>query len=237
MSPESFGRSVPSFAIASVESGQESNTRATVGTGRRSSSRRKSRSWIVFSEKENTLIWCLAGNPRIVARVRDSLPKRLKEKLVDIVPVSGSASTVDVVSATLSTFVEHEETESVETASLFLDELKTGGLAVAGTEATLKALAQAQVDVLVVSESYAAPDGWKCSSCGTVGVNTTPKGCPQCGERTVAPLNLKEHITSTAERFGSTVEVVRNSDVLLEVGGVGCLLRYVTPEQRAAAAD
>ena len=29
------------------------------------------------------------------------------------------------------------------------------------------------------------------------------------------------------------MEIVRNSDVLLEVGGVGCLLRYLTPEQRA----
>jgi hypothetical protein len=29
------------------------------------------------------------------------------------------------------------------------------------------------------------------------------------------------------------VEIVRNSDVMLEVGGVGCLLRYLTSEQRA----
>ncbi|MFC1660801.1 hypothetical protein ACFL3S_04940 [Gemmatimonadota bacterium] len=120
----------------------------------------------------------------------------------------------------------------METVGLFLDELKSGGLAVAGTEATLKALAQSQVDILVLSESYAEPDGWKCSSCGAVGVSTAPKGCPQCGERAIAQLNLKEHMTSVAERSGSTVEIVQNSDVLLDVGGVGCLLRYMTPAQR-----
>ena len=90
---------------------------------------------------------------------------------------------------------------------------------------------------LLLSESYAAPAGWKCRSCEAVGVHAAPDGCPQCGERAATPLNLKEYMTSAAERFGSTVEIVRNSDVLLEVGGVGCLLRYLTSEQRAAASD
>ena len=66
----------------------------------------------------------------------------------------------------------------METAGLFLDELRTGGLAVAGTEATLEALAQGQVDILVLSESYAAPAGWKCRSCEAVGVNACPQGVP-----------------------------------------------------------
>ena len=176
----------------------------------------------------------LAGNPRIIARVRDSLPKRLKDKLVDLVPVPSNASTTDVVSATLSTFAEYEQTESLETARLFLHQLRTGGLAVAGTEATLKALARGQVDILVMSEFYVAPAGWKCRSCEAVGDNPAPNSCPQCGERAIAQLNFKEEMTRAAERFGSTVEIVRNSDVMLEVGGIGCLLRYLTSEQRVA---
>jgi protein required for attachment to host cells len=176
----------------------------------------------------------LAGNPRTVARVRDSLPKRLKDKLIDIVPVPGKSSTADVVSATLSVFAEHEQTESMETAGLLLDELRTGGLAVSGTEATLEALNRRQVDVLVLSESYAASTGWKCSSCGIVGVEAYPMGCPQCGERAIEKASLKEEMIRLAERFASTVEVVRNSDVLFDVGGVGCLLRYLLPEQRVA---
>jgi hypothetical protein len=190
----------------------------------------------LFAKEAHTHL-VLAGNPRIVARVRDHLPRRLKDRLVDVVPVSGNAPTSDVVSATLSAFAAHEESESVETAGLFLDELRRGGLAVAGTEGTLKALARGQVDVLVLSESYAAPAGWKCRNCDAVGVDEAPKGCPQCGERAVAPLNLKEHMTSSAERLGSTVEVVRNSDVMVEVGGVGCLLRYLMPEQYVEAYD
>ena len=177
----------------------------------------------------------LAGDTRTVARVRNTLPKHLKDRLIDVVSVSGRASTADVVNATLSTFSEHEAKESIETASLLLDELRTGGLAVAGTEGTLEALARGQVDILVISESYVAPPGWRCEECSSAGVSTLPIACPRCGERSVTEANLKEEMTRIAERNGSTVEVVRNSDVLLEVGGVGCLLRYLSPEQHAAA--
>ncbi len=174
----------------------------------------------------------LAGNPRMIARVRDNLPKRLQDKLVDIISMSNNHSTANVVNATLSTFAEYEQRESMETVGLLFDELKTGGLAVAGTEATLKALAHGQIDILIMSESYVPPDGWKCSGCKTVGVTTAPNMCPWCGERTIAQLNLKEEIIRSAEQIGAALEIVRNSDVLLQIGGVGCLLKYLTSEQR-----
>jgi protein required for attachment to host cells len=187
---------------------------------------------LVAKEEHTHLI--LAGNRRTVARVRDRLPKRLQAKLIDVVPVPGNALTADVVTATLSAFAEHEQMEPMETAGLLLDELRTAGLAVSGTEATLEALARTQVDVLVLSESYAAPAGWKCRSCETVGVDATPIGCPQCGEQTVGEINLMEEMVRLAERFGCTVEIVRDSEVLFDIGGVGCLLRHLLPEQRMA---
>ncbi|MBW1683783.1 MAG: host attachment protein [Deltaproteobacteria bacterium] len=185
---------------------------------------------LVAKEGHTHLI--LAGNPRTVARVRARLPKRLEDKLIDVVPVSGDALTADVVTATLSAFAEHEQMESTETAGLLLDELRTAGLAVSGTDATLEALVRRQVDVLVLSESYAAPAGWKCYSCETVGVDAAPIGCPQCGEQTVEEIDLMEEMVGMAERFGCTVEIVRNSDVLFDIGGVGCLLRHLLPGQR-----
>jgi peptide subunit release factor 1 (eRF1) len=174
----------------------------------------------------------LAGNPRTVARVRKSLPKRLRERVIDVVPAPGNAPTTDVVAATLSTYADYEQTDSLGTAGLFLDELKTGGLAVAGTEATLKALARGQVDILLLSEAYDATAGWKCRKCDAVGVTAAAEGCPRCGARAMARLDLKEEITRSAERLGCTVEIVRGSDVMFAVGGVGCLLRHMMSEQR-----
>jgi len=188
----------------------------------------------LFAKEAHTHL-VLAGDRRSIAQVRANLPKHLQDRLADIVPASGNASTADVVNATLSAFAEYEQTGSLETVGLFLDELRAGGLAAAGTEATLEAVVLGRVDILVLSESYAPPAGWKCSECGSVGVDAAPRACPRCGERAVAQLDLKEEMVRAAERVGSTVEIVRNSDVLLELGGVGCLLRYLTPEQHATA--
>jgi peptide subunit release factor 1 (eRF1) len=187
----------------------------------------------LFEDEGHTHL-VLAGSPRTVARIRDMLPRRLKDRLIDPVSLPGSASTEDVVNVTLAAFAEHEETESIEAAGLLLDELKTGGLAVAGTEPALEALARRQVDLLVMSEAYVPPPGWRCRECGALGVGAAPAACPRCGERAARESNLKEDMTRIAERTGATVEIVRNSDVLLEVGGVGCLLRYLLPEQYGA---
>ncbi len=174
----------------------------------------------------------LTGDPRTVSRVRDILPKHLQEKLIDIVPISDKTSTEDVVSVTLSAFAEHEQAESIEAAELLLDELRTGGLAVSGSESTLKALARGQVDILVLSESYEESGGWKCSACELVGVKASPLVCPQCGEHTIKETNVKEEMVRLAAQFGATVEIVRNSDVMFDIGNVGCLLLYLLPVQR-----
>lgn len=52
-----------------------------------------------------------------------------------------------------------------------------------------------------------------------------------CDSREVQSTNLKAVMVKLAERQSLEVELVQHSDVLMELGGVGCLLRYATPEQ------
>jgi len=174
----------------------------------------------------------LAGTPKMVARVRDSLPRRLKEKLIDSVRISGAATTEAAVLATLARYAEHEQEESLNTAALLLDELARGGLAVQGTSESLAALRRAQIDVLVLSSAYEPPDGWACGGCDAADVGELPPACPCCGERKVREANLKEQLVRLAEMLGVKIEILRESDVLFDIGGVGCLLRYRTSEQR-----
>ncbi len=168
----------------------------------------------------------LAGNPRIVARVRESLPRHLAEKLVDVVPAPANARTADIVAATLSTFVEHEAQESLETVALLLREIRRDGLAVCGTAPSLEALARGQADLLVMAGTYLPPAGWGCRACNALDVGAAPAACPQCGERQTRAADLKEQMVKLAERNACNVEIVRHSDPLMELGGVGCLLRY-----------
>ena len=173
----------------------------------------------------------LAGHASITSQVRRELPKNLVEKLVDTVSAPGTASLNDVVQATLASFVKAEEAESRATLAELLHQLRTGGLAVVGTLASFRAIQRGQTDVLVLAKQYAPGTGWSCKKCGhMVAESAFPVSCPDCGARVFREFDIKEQIVRKAEEFGCLVEVVRQSDELDQLGGIGCLLRYREPD-------
>lgn len=141
----------------------------------------------------------LAGNPRVLARVRKSLPKRLERKLVDVIPASARDRSTDIVVATLSSFVEHEERESVASVHLLRQELRRGGLAVCGYGDSREALERGQADQLIILADRDDANGAR-----------------------------REELVRLALLHDVPVEVVQHSEELIELGGVGCLLRYET---------
>lgn len=173
----------------------------------------------------------LAGNPHLTARVRNALPAHLATKLIDIVPATAQARTSDVVAATLARFVEQEERESIDAVALLVREVRRHGLAVVGTRRSLEALLRSQVDMLLIAGSYEPPPGWRCPGCGHVDARIeAPAHCHICGRSGLQGVDLKETMVRLAERSGCRTELVGHSDVLMALGGVGCLLRYLTPE-------
>lgn len=174
----------------------------------------------------------LAGNPRITARIAKALPKHLEKRLVDIVHASGSDRLSDVVAATLLSFVEQEELESVALVDRLHRAVLSNGLAAIGTGATARALREGQVDVLILAKSYAPDPGWLCCSCEAKGLEpVTPDRCPRCGESEFLQVDVKEELVRMAEQGRCKIEVVNYSEVLMQLGGVGCLLRYLEPER------
>lgn len=169
----------------------------------------------------------IAGDPQITARVRDALPLYLSSKLMDIIPVSHRDAETDIVKATLSIFVEQEEHDSQSIADRLIQAVRTQGPAVVGAKDCLYNLQQGKVDTLVMLQDYAPDPGWICSTCDEMG-ETTPKSniCPQCNSSTVRPTDLREELVRQAGKKDCPVEVVEYSDALMELGGVGCLLRF-----------
>ena len=143
----------------------------------------------------------LAGTPQMTARIRKALPRHLEEKLVDTVVAGPNDNISDVVAVTLSQFIEQEEQESQAIVDTLYRELRTSGLVAVGPEATLEALQQGQVDILVLAQDM--PD-----------------------------ISLREQLVRLAAQSQCQIEVVNYSPVLMEFGGVGCLLRYLLPEQQ-----
>ena len=173
----------------------------------------------------------LAGQPAMTSLVKKNLPKHLQKQLLDIVPASGATRLSDVVESTLSSFIEAEEQESRTTVGNLIHQLRTGGLAVVGTEPSFRALQCGHVDVLVLSKEYDPGPGWSCDHCGHIDVESeVPDACPNCNARAFRRFNIKEEMVRKAEECDCTVEVVNQSDELIHLGGVGCLLSYRLPD-------
>jgi len=169
----------------------------------------------------------LAGEPGIIARVRQALPNDLAEKLVDVIPASQCDRQNEVIMLTLSSFIEHEEHESQSVAERLIKGLRSQNLAVVGSQATMDALCSNRVDILVMAGRYQPDPGWSCTACRAIGTETPATSvCPQCGKTAVRPLDIKEALLRLAGQVECPVEVVEQSDSLMSLGGVGCLLRY-----------
>jgi len=174
----------------------------------------------------------VAGQPSITSQVQKSLPEHLHKQLIDIVPASAVTRLPDVVEATLSAFIEAEEQESRTTVGNLIHQLRTGGLAVVGTGPSFCALQAGRVDVLLLSKEYDPGPGWSCDHCGHLDVEPeVPGACPNCNARAFRRFNIKEQMVRKAEKSDCTVEVVGQSDELIHLGGVGCLLSYRPPDE------
>lgn len=169
----------------------------------------------------------LAGNSEVTARVRKALPDDLADKLVDVIHATEQDHQIDVVMATLSSFIEHEEQESQSVADSLIQGLRSQNLAIAGTSESLDALRSGKVDTLVLARGFQPDPGWTCTKCQAMGVNTPKHSlCSDCGSSALRPLDVKEALVRLAGQFECPVEVVEHSDALMSLGGVGCLLRY-----------
>jgi peptide subunit release factor 1 (eRF1) len=167
----------------------------------------------------------------MTALLRQSLPKRLASKLIDVVPASANDRTSDVVAATLASFIEEEQQESLAAVERLQKAICSHGLAVAGSRASLQALKCRQVDLLVMATEYVPEPAWMCAGCDTAEVpQPRPAVCPNCGCPRTRELDVKEELVRLAELAGCGVEIVHDSEILMRLGGVGCLLRFRAPD-------
>ena len=168
----------------------------------------------------------LTGDPEITEAIRLALPKDLADKLVDIIPASKRDQQTDIVMATLSSFIEHEEQESRSVVEDLIEGLRSHNLAVAGSADTLTVLRWGEVDTLVMASDYQPDSGWTCTACRAIGIEPPETSvCPQCSALAARPVDIREAILRVAGQLECAVEIVEHSDTLMSLGGVGCLLR------------
>ena len=125
-----------------------------------------------------------------------------------------------------------EEEESLALLATLHKEMSASGLAVGGTLASLKALKEGRVSVLLLSRSYAPDPGWLCCGCeGLLIAFPMPPGCSSCGGRMLRELDLKEELVRIAVQNSCPIRIVEHSDGMKAIGGIGCLLSHQVTER------
>ncbi|MGC9515024.1 MAG: Vms1/Ankzf1 family peptidyl-tRNA hydrolase [Methanocrinis sp.] len=167
----------------------------------------------------------VAGPGEAKNQLAEMLPFELKKKILGVLDLPIDAPEKEIVEAGDEIALEDERARSIERAEELRSEIRKGGLAVLGVEATRDALNAGRANVLVLLKDASIP-GWICERCQVIEARKRPpESCPTCGGPT-SPVDVVEELYELAERTGAEVEFVEEDACLASSEGVGALLRY-----------
>jgi peptide subunit release factor 1 (eRF1) len=164
----------------------------------------------------------LGGPHEVVAEFEGLLHPWIRERVADRLVIAVTAGPDEVRQAALGV----EAAAARRTEAALVQRLRDGvggGGGVAGLDATLAALVERRVDLLLVSEGYAT-EGWRCRSCQYLG----PLGrrCPVCANDMDLVDDVVEEAVEEALANKCRVQMVRENADLDVLGRIGALLRF-----------
>ena len=164
----------------------------------------------------------LGGPHEVVVELEGLLHPWIRERVADRLVIPVTAAVEEVRQAALTA----EAAVARRNEAALVDRLRNAigtGAGVAGLTATLGALVERRVDVLLVSEGYAT-EGWRCRSCRYLG----PLGrrCPVCSNSMDLVNDVVELAVEEALGNKCRVQMVRENADLDVLGRIGALLRF-----------
>lgn len=158
----------------------------------------------------------LAGDAVVLPLLRESLPKALAAKVVDVLSLDVRTPEHAVLDAAVARLREEDARDDADAVTRLLDAARGGGLGVLGARDTVAALRLGQVDRVLLARGL--------------------EGAPRLGD-----VDAREHedlasqIVTLAGRTDASVRFIEDADLLRHVGGVGAMLRYRLGPERATA--
>ncbi len=167
----------------------------------------------------------IIGDDVAVPLLRDQLPSRLAGRIVDVIHLERTSSEADILRATLEVLRTEDARSDAEYVEQLLDAWRSGGLGVAGPEATLRALQLGQVDELALTakpQELKPVQGFPEAAPRPLHILTSePQGPPD-----QARVALADELVTRAEQTGASIRFIEDANLLREVGGVAALLRF-----------
>ncbi len=159
----------------------------------------------------------LAGDAVIIPVLRDQLPKHLTERIIDILRLDITTPEHEILKATTEALREHDGDTDAQQVGHLRDQYRARQLAVVGSQATIAALNQGQVDTLLVSASSDAVH------------DDADADASVAGSADVNPGNgtsIAEQVVRLARSTSAHISFIEDPALLADVGGVGAMLRY-----------
>jgi len=176
---------------------------------------------IVKEEKVKRIV--LAGPKEAKKNFFEELPKQVQDMVIGYADVSMKASYEEILDEAYEIFFKEEQKQEAEKMELLREEIFKGGLAAIGPNASMKALKNGRVRILLVDPETRG-GGWKCEHCG-IWKTGVKKNCPECS-REVFQVDVYEEAIEEAQKMDSEVEFVKSDAFLQSIGGMAALLRW-----------
>jgi peptide subunit release factor 1 (eRF1) len=166
----------------------------------------------------------IAGDSAIAPLLLEQLPKELRE-IADTMTLDVHAPENEVLQSTFEKIQDEVHLGDEAKVKQLTEQYRSGALAVAGPEATLQALANGQVDELLLSsildKTNAEPVKIDAILAPEIPDSTGSTESDQPRE-----VSLPDLLVAKAKQTGATITFVEGSAVLESIGGVGAFLRW-----------
>ena len=168
----------------------------------------------------------LAGDSVVIPLLQEQLPPEMAY-MVEVMKLDIHAAENDVMTATLEQLLEQEAKTAEEKVDRLMNQYRARGLAVVGLHETLEALANGQVDELLISgsldESHPLPEEVEAIFAPEI---PDSEGGTESDEPRQA--SLPDLLVTKAKQTGATVTFIEDGKLLESAGGVGGFLRWRT---------
>jgi len=170
----------------------------------------------------------MAGDSETVPVLMEHLSQEIRRMVVEGPKIANHASEQEIFSATIDTINEESARTETEKVNQLLEAYRARGLAVVGPEATLEALANGQVDELLLSKLLERTNEEP--------VLIDPVIAPEIpdasgGTESDQPreASLPDLLVTKATQTSAAITFIEDSTLLESVGGVGAILRWRNP--------
>jgi peptide subunit release factor 1 (eRF1) len=174
---------------------------------------------------ENVKQIVLAGDPQILGVLQNEMPKHLGEKIIDALKMDLKASDAEVFQATLDRMREEDSKTDAEKVERLFREYRARGLAVVGPQETLEALANGQVDEILLSASLEQSHAEEepVDAILAPEIPDTAGGTDSEEPRSVLMADL---LVTKAKQTDARISFIQDPALLADVDGVGAFLRW-----------